>query len=202
MTGLLDRYVARKRKQQVISSSESDLAPIKTTGLSLPATNGQPAADGSSGDRAITIPYSPELGPTSQTESSGADLSESNEDDPAPSALQVIPPSDRTEEQPRGSEYMRSRLPRPHRSDQVITHCYLPPREPEPLRVEVSTLGAEEVKDILRRWEPFHRGASSTDRLGNLYPHIYRVLVVARGMDLREDYMMTLPTSTPKEDFL
>ena len=68
--------------------------------------------------------------------------------------------------------------------------------------MEVSALGAEEVKDILRRWEPFYREASSADRLGNLYPHIYRVPVVARGMGLREDYTMTLPTSTPKEDFL
>ena len=40
------------------------------------------------------------------------------------------------------------------------------------------------------------------DRLNNLYPHIYRVPVAARGMDLREDYSVTLPASTPKEDFL
>ena len=65
----------------------------------------------------------------------------------------------------------------------------------------MSTLGAKEVKDILRRWKPFHRGASLADWLGNLYPHIYRVPVVARGMGLREDYTMTLPVSTPKEDF-
>ena len=31
MTRLLDRYAARKRKQQVISSSESDPAPVHTT---------------------------------------------------------------------------------------------------------------------------------------------------------------------------
>ena len=68
--------------------------------------------------------------------------------------------------------------------------------------MEVLTLGAEEVKDILRRWEPFHYGASAADRLGNLYPHIYRVPVVARGLGLREDYTVTLPASTPKEDFL
>ena len=67
--------------------------------------------------------------------------------------------------------------------------------------MEVSTLGDKEVKDIFRRWESFHRGASSADRLGNLYPHIYWVPVVARGMGLHEDYMMTLPASTPKEDF-
>ena len=61
---------------------------------------------------------------------------------------------------------------------------------------------AEEVKDILCRWEPFHREASASDQLGNLYPHIYRVPVVARGRGPREDYTMTLPASTPKEDFL
>ena len=68
--------------------------------------------------------------------------------------------------------------------------------------MEVSALGVEEVKDILRRWEPFHREAYAADRLDNLYPHIYRVSVLARGMVLREDYSMTLPTSTSKEDFL
>ena len=96
---------------------------------------------------------------------------------------------------------MRMGLPRPSRPDQVITNSYLPPRGPEPPRVEVLTPGVEEVKDILRRWEPFHRGASSADWLGNLYSHIYRVSVVARGMGLREDYTMTLPASTLKEDF-
>ena len=50
MTGLLDRYAARKRKRQVVSSSESDPAPVQTVGPSLPATNGQPVTDGSSGD--------------------------------------------------------------------------------------------------------------------------------------------------------
>ena len=30
MTGLLDRYAARKRKRQVISSDESDATPVQT----------------------------------------------------------------------------------------------------------------------------------------------------------------------------
>ena len=67
---------------------------------------------------------------------------------------------------------MRSGLLRPHWSDQVITDNYLPPRGPKSPRVEVSAPGVEEVKDILCRWEPFHREASASDRLGNLYPHI------------------------------
>ena len=97
---------------------------------------------------------------------------------------------------------MRSGLPRPHRSDQVIINSYLPPRGPEPPRVEVSAPRVKKVKDILRRWEPFHRGESAAYRLGNLYPHIYRVPVVARDLGLREDYTVTLPSSTLKEDFL
>ena len=194
MTGLLDRYASRKRKQQVISRDESDAAAVQTAELSQPAANGQPAADGSSRDQAIIIPCSPELGPIGR--------SESNEDDPAPSALQVIPPLDRAEEQPSRSKYMRSGLPRSHRPDQVITDSYLPPRGPDPPRVEVSALGAEEVKDILSHWEPFHCGASAADQLVNLYPHIYRVLVVAWGLGLREDYTVTLPSFTPKEGFL
>ena len=202
MTGLLDRYAAHKRKWQVISSDESDGAPIRTAEPSQPAADGQPVADGSSRDLAIIIPCSPELGPTGRTESDGADRSESNKDGPTPTALQVIPPSVKVEEKPSRSKYMRSGLPRPHWPDQVITTSYLPPRGPEALRVEVLALGAEEVKDILRHWEPFHCGASATDRLGNLYLHIYRVQIVARGLGLREDYTMTLPASTPKEDFL
>ena len=67
--------------------------------------------------------------------------------------------------------------------------------------MKVSVPRLEGVKDILRHWEPFHRGASTADRLDNLYPHIYRVPVVARGMGLCEDYTMTLPAFTPKEDF-
>ena len=68
ITGLLDHYVTRKRKWQVISIGESDTVPILTTGPSQSVANGQPAANGSSGDQAIVIPYSPELGRTGRTE--------------------------------------------------------------------------------------------------------------------------------------
>ena len=63
MTGLLDRYDARKRKRQLSSSSESD--PAQTAGPS------QPAAKGGSDMQAIVIPGSPEPGPTDQTEQAG-----------------------------------------------------------------------------------------------------------------------------------
>ena len=97
---------------------------------------------------------------------------------------------------------MQSGLPRPKRPDKVITNNYLPPRGPEPPRVEISTPREEEVKKILRRWEPFHRGASAADRLNSLYPPMYRVPMAARGMGLHEAYTVLVPASTPKEDFL
>ena len=58
------------------------------------------------------------------------------------------------------------------------------------------------MKEILRRWEPFHRGASTADLLNSLYLPMYRVLVAARGMGFHEDYSVPVPASTPKEDFL
>ena len=141
------------------------------------------------------------MGPTGESEPDGADQLESNVGDPASLALQVIMPSDQSEKRPSKSKFTRSGLPRPTRPIEVLTLNYLPPRGPEPPRVEISAPGVEEVKDILRRWEPFRRQASAVDRLNNLYPHIYRVPVTAHGMGLHEDYSVNLPTSTSKEDF-
>ena len=63
MTGLLDRYAARKRKRQVSSNSESDLTQA--------AGSSQPAAERGSEMHAIVIPGSPEPGAIDQTESTG-----------------------------------------------------------------------------------------------------------------------------------
>ena len=83
MTGLLDHYVARKRKRQVSSSGESDAAPVQFAEASQPTADDQPAANGSSGDRVITIPGSLELGSTGGVEPDEAGRSEPNEGDPA-----------------------------------------------------------------------------------------------------------------------
>ena len=97
---------------------------------------------------------------------------------------------------------MWSGLPWPKRPDQVITNNYLPPRGPEPPRVEISAPREEDVKEILRRWEHFHCGESAANRLNSLYPPMYRVPVAARGMGLHEDYTVSLPSSTLKEHFM
>ena len=76
MIGLFDRYAAHKRKRQMISSSESDIAPVQTVGPSLPAIDGQPANDGSSRDHAIIIPCFLDVWPTGGTKLDGASRSE------------------------------------------------------------------------------------------------------------------------------
>ena len=81
MTGLLYRYVARKRKRQLSFESESDIAPAQT------AEPSQPAAKGGSEVQAIIIPGSPESGPTDQTKPTGVARIELKEVDPIPSAL-------------------------------------------------------------------------------------------------------------------
>ena len=66
--------------------------------------------------------------------------------------------------------------------------------------MEVSAPGADEVKYIMRRWEPFHREESTVNRLNNLYPHILRMPVAARGIGFSEDYTVSVPAGTRKED--
>ena len=95
---------------------------------------------------------------------------------------------------------MLSRLPRPPLPERIITNSYDPPRGPEPPRVEVSVPGTGEVKFIMRRWEPFHRGEAAADRMNNLYPHMLRMSVASRGMGLGEDYSVSVPAGTRKED--
>ena len=57
------------------------------------------------------------------------------------------------------------------------------------------------MKYIIRRWEqPFHCGEFVADRLNNLYPHMLRMPVAARGMGFGEDYTVSVPTGTRKED--
>ena len=52
----------------------------------------------------------------------------------------------------------------------------------------------------MRRWEPFHSGEVVVDRLINLYPHMLQMPVAARGMGLGEDYSVSVPAGTRKED--
>ena len=69
---LLDRYAARKRKRQVSSSEESGAPSAHPIEPSPPVSDNLPTVDGSSGERAITISGSPELGQTGESGPDGA----------------------------------------------------------------------------------------------------------------------------------
>ena len=174
----------------MVSSSKSDSA--QATGSSLPAY------EGGSKMQAIVIPGDPEPRVADQAEPARVARTESQETDQVPSALQVIHPSD--EGRPGRSKFMLSELPRPPLPERIITNSYAPSREPEPPKVDVTAPGADEVKFILRRWEPFHHGEAATGRMINLYPPMYQMQVIARGIGLGEDYSVSVPTGTRKED--
>ena len=95
---------------------------------------------------------------------------------------------------------MRSGLPRSPLLEWIITNCYAPPRGLETPRVEVSTPGENEVKYIMRGWETFYCGEAAADRLNNLYLHMLRMRVAARGMGLGKDYKVSVPAGTRKKD--
>ena len=95
---------------------------------------------------------------------------------------------------------MRSGLPRPPLPERIITNSYAPSGGSEPASVEVLAPGADDVKLTMHRWEPFHRGEATTDRMNNLYPHMLRMPVAARGMGFGEDYLVSVPIETQKEE--
>ena len=85
MTGLLDRYAARKRKRQ----EEVEWEAQGAEGLD------RPPMDGGSKIQTIVIPASPEMGSTNQSGSEDIAHEEPREDASIPPVLQVVHPSER-----------------------------------------------------------------------------------------------------------
>ena len=169
MTGLLDRYVARKRKRQESVEREAD----QTEGSNRPST------DGGSKMQAIIISGSPEMGSSDQSGPDGVALGELREVTPIPLALQVIHPPDRAESHSDKAKIARAEGKKPLLLDRILLNSYLPPRGPAPVMEEVTLLGPEDIKHILHRWKPFNRGESAANRLDDLYPRTLQMLVTA-----------------------
>ena len=111
----------------------------------------------------------------------------------------ILPPA-QVGSRPGRSEFTRTGLKRPKLPDQIITSSYFLARGPAPSKEEVSTPGLEDVEHIIRCWMPFNRGESATDRLNSLYPMMLQMSVAAQANGVGEDYSMTVPTGTNKED--
>ena len=143
MTGLLDRYVARKRKRQESFDRGPDVVPIQAKGPS------RSASEGGSEVQAIVIPGSPEMEPSNWPGSEDVAQAESREAGPVPVALQVVPPFDRAEGQPSRFKFTRTGLLRLSLLDRILTNYYLPSHGPTPPKEEVSMPGLEVVKHIM-----------------------------------------------------
>ena len=191
MTGLLDRYAAKKRKRQEDVAREADAALDQVAGSS------RPTAGGSLEERVIIILGSPEMGSNDRLDIEDDVLGEAV---PTPPALQMILPPAQVGSQPGMSDFTRTGLKRPKLPNWIITNSYLPACGPASLQEEVSAPGLEDVKRIVRRWTPFNRGESAHDHLNSLYPVMLRKPVVARANGVGEDYSVTVPSGTNKED--
>ena len=169
MTGLLDRYTARKQKRQESAEREADQAE----------GSNRPSTDGGSKMQAIIILSSPEMGSSDQSGLEGVALGELREVTPIPLALQVIHPPDRAESHRDKAKLARAGGKKLLLLDRILLNSYLPPRGSASAMEEVTVLGPEDIKHILHRWKPFNRGESATNRPDDLYPRTLRMLVNA-----------------------
>ena len=112
----------------------------------------------------------------------------------------MILPAAQVGSQPGRSKFTRTRLKRPEHPNRIITNSYLPARGPAPPKEKVLASGLEDGKYIIRHWMPFNRGKSAADRLNSLYMVMLRMLVASQANGVGEDYFVTVPSSTNKED--
>ena len=150
--------------------------------------------------QAIIISSSPETGSNDRLDIGDDTLGESGEAAPTLPTLQLIPHPIQVGSRPGRSEFTCTRLKRPSLPDRILTNSYLPARGPAPLKEEVSVPRLEDVKYIVRRWKPFNWGELAADCLNSLYPMMLRMPMAARANGVGEDYSVTVPADTNKED--
>ena len=67
---------------------------------------------------------------------------------------------------------------------------------------EVFAPRLEGAQEIINRWRPFNRGESSADHLYEMYPALLRMPLAVRDEGRGEEYAVSVPASTGKEDLL
>ena len=82
----------------------------------------------------------------------------------------------------------------------MLVNSYLPPCGPAPPMEEVTVPGLEGAQEIIDRWRPFNRDKSSADHLHDLYPTLLRMAITVRAGGQGEEYNISIPCSTSKED--
>ena len=120
MTGLLDRYVARKRKRQEDIEREADR---------VEGSNRLPT-DGGSEMQEIVIPGSPKTGSNDQSGPEDIAHGGPRKSTLIPPALQVIHPPNRLESRPSNAKLALPGRKRPLLPDRILLNSYLPPCGP------------------------------------------------------------------------
>ena len=82
----------------------------------------------------------------------------------------------------------------------MLVNSYLPPRGPAPPMEEEIVPGPKGAQEIVDRWRPFNRGESSVDHFHDLYPTMLRMPVNVRAGGQGEEYNISVPVGTIKED--
>ena len=67
---------------------------------------------------------------------------------------------------------------------------------------EVFAPRLEGAQEIINRWRPFNRAESSADHLYEMYPALLRMPLAVRDEGRGEEYAVSVPASTGKEDLL
>ena len=158
MTGLLDRYAARKRKRKEEADREVERAEGSV----------RPPMDWGSEIQTIVIPASPEMGSNDQLGSEDIAHEEPREEAPIPPELQVVHHLERWESRLGAAKLELIGRKKPLPPDQILLNSYLPPRGAAPVMKEVAVSGPNDIKSILHRWKPFNQSESIADRLDDL----------------------------------
>ena len=189
MFDLVHNFATRKRKRDVSFKRVVDVVPE--------------VAGGKGPDvQVIVISGSPEMGSNDQSDLENATLVESREASLTPTVIQVIHPPEQAPSRPERPLYTRAERSRPWLPDRLLLNSYHPPRGLAPPMKEVLAPGPEGAQEIIDRWRPFNRGKSSADRLHDLYPGLLRIPVTVLAEGKGEEYAISTPSSTSKEDLL
>ena len=152
--------------------------------------------------QAIIISGSPEKGLNDQSTLENATLLESGEASSTPVVIQVIHLPKQASGRLKRPQYTWAERSRPLLPDRLLLNSYLPPQGLIPPMEKVLAPEPEGAQKIINRWRPFNRGESSVDHLYELYPVLLRMPVVVRAERRGEEYVVSVPVSTSKEDLL
>ena len=82
----------------------------------------------------------------------------------------------------------------------MLVNSYLPPCGPAPPMEEVTVPGLEGAQEIIDQWRPFNRDESLADHLHDLYLTLLRMAITVRAGGQGEEYNISVPCSSSKED--